>query len=93
MSGSKAKISLRVYPNAAQNEVVFINGVLQVRVAAPPVKGKANKELITFLSQVLGVSKAALAIIKGHTSRSKVIIIDGLSQEEVIQRLSPKQST
>ena len=93
MSKSKAKISLRVYPNAARNEVVFINGVLQVRVAAPPVKGKANKELITFLSQVLGVGKAALAIIKGHTSRSKVIAIDGLSQEEVIRRLSPKQST
>jgi len=93
MSESKAKISLRVYPNAAQNEVVFINGVLQVRVAAPPVKGKANKELITLLSQVLGVSKATLAIIKGHTSRNKVIIIDDLSQEEVIQRLSSKQST
>jgi len=93
MSRSKAKISLRVYPNAARNEVVFINGVLQVRVAAPPVKGKANKELITFLSQELGINKATLAIIKGHTSRSKVITIDGLSQEEVIQRLSPKQST
>jgi len=94
MSRSKAKISLRVYPNAAKSEVVdFANGVLQVRVAAPPVKGKANQELITFLSQVLGVSKAALTIIKGHTSRSKVIAIDGLSQEEVIQWLSPKQST
>jgi len=89
MSISKAKISLRVHPNAARNEVVdFTGGVLQVKVAAPPVKGKANRELITFLSQVLNVSKSALTIIKGHTSHNKVITIDGLSQEEVIQRLS-----
>jgi len=91
MSGNKAKISLRVYPNANRNEVTgFTGGVLQVKVAAPPVKGKANKEMISFLSQVLGISKGSLTIIKGQTSRSKVITIDTLSQEEVIQRLSPE---
>ena len=88
MSESKAKISLRVYPNAARNEVLdFTGGVLRVRVAAPPVKGKANKELVAFLSQTLGVGKSTLAVIKGHTSRSKVIAIDGLSQEDIMKRL------
>ena len=91
MSESEARISLRVYPNAARNEVVgFSDGVWQVRVAAPPVKGKANRELLTFLSQLLGVSKGSLTIIKGHTNRSKVIAIDGLSREEVFKRLSPE---
>ena len=91
MSGSEAKISLRVYPGAARSEVVgFTEGVLQVRVAAPPVKGQANKELIAFLSKALAVGKGALTIVKGHTSRSKVIAINGLSQEEVMKRLSPK---
>ena len=90
MPENKAKISLQVHPNAARNEVVdFTGGVLQVRIAAPPVKGKANRELINFLSKMLGVSQGALAIIKGHTSRIKVITVDGLSQEEVIQRLLP----
>jgi uncharacterized protein (TIGR00251 family) len=65
----------------------FSEEVLRVRVAAPPVKGKANKELIAFLAQKLGVSKSVLTIIKGHTSRNKVIAIDGLSREEVIGRL------
>ena len=89
MSRSQAKISLSVYPNATSNEVVsFINQVLQVRVAAPPVKGKANKELITFLSQLLGVSKSNLTIVKGHTSRHKVIAINGPGQEEIMKRLS-----
>lgn len=87
---SGAKISLRVHPNAARNEVVgFTDGVLLVKVSAPPVKGKANRELIAFLSQMLGVGKSSLTIITGHTSRSKVIAIDGLSQGEAIRRLLP----
>ena len=90
MSESKTKISLRVHPNASKSELAgFAGGVLEVRVAAPPVKGKANKELITLLSQILGVSQSHLAIIKGHTSRIKVVAIDGLNQAEVMKRLSP----
>ena len=89
MSRTEAKISLRVYPNAARSEVIgFTDGVLRVRVAAPPVKGEANKELIAFLSKVLAVGKGTLTIVKGHTSRSKVIAIDGLSQEDIMKRLS-----
>lgn len=89
MSCSEIRIPLRVYPGATRNEVVsFTEGVWRVRVAAPPVKGKANKELIAFLSKVLGVGKGTLTIIKGHTSRNKVIAINGLSQEDVLERLS-----
>ena len=94
MSGSETRILLRVHPNAARSGVVgFTDGVLQVRVAAPPVKGQANKELIAFLSKVLAVGKGALTIVKGHTSRSKVIAIDGLSREDIMRRLSPKPSS
>ncbi len=89
-SGNEAKISLRVYPNASRNEMVgFTDGVLRVKVSAPPIKGKANRELITFLSRLLRVSKASVNIIKGHTTRNKVVAINGLSREEVIKRLSP----
>ena len=85
---NKAKISLRVYPNASRSEVVgFVGGVLRVKVAVPPIRGKANKELITLLSRLFGVSKGSIDIIKGHTSRNKVVVIDGLSQEEVMSRL------
>jgi len=91
MPGSKeeARISVQVYPNAAKNEVVdFIDGVLRVKIAAAPVKGKANKELIALISRVLGVDKSRVSISRGHTSRRKVIAIDGLSQEEITKRLS-----
>ncbi len=82
-------LRLKVTSNASRSEISgFADGVLQVRIAAPPVKGKANKELTAFLSQALGVSKSSLSIVKGQASRNKVIAIEGLSQEEIIKRLS-----
>jgi uncharacterized protein (TIGR00251 family) len=82
-------LSVKVTPNASRNEITdFTDGVLQVKVAAPPVKGKANKELIAFLSRTLGVSRSSISIVKGHTSRNKVIAIEGLSREEIMKRLS-----
>ncbi len=90
ISGNEAKISLRVYPNASRNEMGgFTDGVLRVKVSAPPIKGKANRELITFLSRLLGVGKGSVNIIKGHTTRNKVVAIDGLSREEIMKRLLP----
>ena len=90
ISGNEVKISLRVYPNASRNEVAgFIDGVLRVKISAPPSKGKANRELITFLSRLLGVGKDSVNIIKGHTTRNKVVAIDGLSRAEVMRRLLP----
>jgi len=91
ISKSEAKILLLVYPKAARNEVLgFTDGILWVKVTAPPVKGKANRELIAFLGKLLDVSKGSISIIKGHTSRNKLIAVDGLSQEEVMRRFSPK---
>jgi uncharacterized protein (TIGR00251 family) len=86
----EARISLHVYPGAPRNEIVgFTDGVLGVKVAAPPVRGQANRELVAFISQALGVGKSSLAIIRGHTSRNKLIAVSGFSQEEVLKRLLP----
>ena len=65
--------------------------VWQVRVAAPPVEGKANQELIRFLSDVLGVSKSSLTIERGLTGRNKVVAVAGLAQDEVMGRLGKLQ--
>lgn len=83
------RIPVRVQPSAARNEVVgFADGVLQVRIAAPPVKGKANRELVAFLSHVLRVSKSRVAILRGHTAKNKIVAVNDLSQEEIGRRLS-----
>lgn len=79
---------VQVQPNASQNKVTrFEDGVLHLRIAAPPIKGKANRELIKFLSAILGVSKSSITIEKGLTSRRKVVKIEGVTQEEVRERL------
>jgi hypothetical protein len=84
----KSKIAAHIQPNASQNEVAgFKGGVLQVRISAPPVKGKANQELIKFLSNVLGVNKSNLTIQKGITGRKKMVAITGLGQEQVTRLL------
>ena len=79
------RITVRVQPNAKRTEVVrFEDGVFYIKIAAPPVKGKANAALLAFLSDILGVSKSRLSIEKGATSRMKVLTIEGMTQDEVL---------
>jgi len=81
-------ISVRVHPNASKSEIAGLSdGVWQVKVSAPPVKGKANMALIALLDEVLGVGKNRLSIVKGNTSRNKLIAVAGLGDEEVMKRL------
>ena len=83
-----AKITVHLQPSAKRNEIVrFEDGVLHLRIAAPPVKGKANAALLAFLSDIVGVSKSRLSIERGATSRMKVIVVEGMSQEEVRERI------
>jgi len=85
---TQARITVQISPGASKNEITgMVNDVLHIRVAAPPVKGKANNELITYLSHLLGISKDRLDILKGHTSRKKLITIDGLSKVAALEKL------
>jgi uncharacterized protein (TIGR00251 family) len=87
------RITVHVQPNANQNKVVgFRDGVLHVRIAAPPIKGKANQELVKFLSTLLGVSKSSLSIEKGVTGKKKTVAVRGLGQDRV-SRLLEKYRT
>lgn len=82
------RISIRVHPGAKQNAIVRLeNGVWHIKIAASPVEGKANRELIEFISEVLGVSKSRITIEKGTTSRKKLIAVEGVTEAEVTKRL------
>ena len=88
MSENVVRMAVHVQPGARQNLIVgFANDALQVKVAAPPVKGKANKELVVFLSKTLGVSKSSVVIEKGLASKRKIISIAGLTQEQFEAKL------
>jgi uncharacterized protein (TIGR00251 family) len=72
-------IKVRVEPRSTRKGVAGIVGdALKIRLNSPPVGGAANKELVEILSEELGIRKTALNIIKGRSSRDKVIEIEGM---------------
>ena len=85
----RAKISLKVIPGAAKSEILgFREGRLWVKVTASPEKGKANHELLSLLGEKLGISRSRLQIVKGETSRLKLVAVSGLGTSEVKMKLS-----
>ena len=65
-----------IIPNASRNEIVgWVGEALKIKIAAPPVEGKANKELIHFLAKIFDLRPADLRIVSGETSRKKKIEI------------------
>lgn len=88
MNEESVILVVHVQPNATQNKVVrFGNGILHLKIAAPAIKGKANQELLKFLSNILGVSRSHLTIEKGIISKKKIIAITGLTQDQIARHL------
>lgn len=80
-------LMVKVIPNAKKNSLEgFQDGVLKVRIQAPPDKGKANEALIAFLAESLHVSKSQIRIISGQSSRLKKIEIQGEINREFLVR-------
>ncbi len=82
-------VKIRAVPRASKNEIQGLyDDALKIRLTTAPVDGKANQALIKFLSKSLNVSKAQIQIEQGETSRHKTVHIDGLTKNEVMERLS-----
>lgn len=69
------KLIIKTIPNAKRNAVKQENGVLKVYVCAPAVDGKANKAVCEVLAEYFSVRRSRITILKGETSRDKVIEI------------------
>jgi len=83
--GRGVEIPLYVQPGASKTEVAGIHGrALRVRVAAPPNRGKANDECRRFLATLLSTRRSNVHIVKGETSRSKVVRVDGVGRERAL---------
>lgn len=81
-------IEVKIIPNASHNAIVGLeNGILKIRIAAQPEKNKANRALVKFLAEFLGVRQADIILISGGTIRHKKLHIP-LSWEEVLHKLS-----
>jgi uncharacterized protein (TIGR00251 family) len=83
-------VRVRVVPGARATELAGVDGgVLRVRVAAPPVEGKANRALLAFLAARLGVRPRALRVLVGEHARDKVVLVEGVAPEAVGHALLP----
>ncbi len=77
---------VRVTPRASRNAIVGVEeGVLRVALTAVPVKGAANAALQKVLSKALGVPKSRLHIIRGEHARNKVVRVDGLTAQVLLE--------
>src|SRR3990172_13075694 len=84
-----AALAIRVAPRARKDEIVEIlaDQTIKIRLAAPPVDGKANKALIEFLAKVLDVPRSRVEIIAGASGRDKLVSILDLDSGEAQARI------
>jgi uncharacterized protein (TIGR00251 family) len=75
-----ALLTVRVQTGAQNTEILgtLADGSLKVRLKAAPVKGEANRELVSLVARRYGVPESAVRIVRGRTSRMKVVSIDGI---------------
>jgi uncharacterized protein (TIGR00251 family) len=83
-----AILRFQIVPNEKQNKMTGEHGgAIKIKLRAPPLKGKANAALRSFLAQELKMSECEIVLERGEKSRDKLIRIEGLSDEEVRRRL------
>jgi hypothetical protein len=83
-------LAVRVQPGARQEGLVgwADDGTLRLKVAAPPEGGRANQAVVELLAELLKVKPRQLVVVRGMTSRSKWIRVDGLDEPTVKDRLA-----
>lgn len=79
-----ATLAVHVIPNASRNALVRGEADrLVVRLSVPPVEGRANSELVRFLAKKLGIPGSSFRIIRGLTSRDKVVLVSGVGAADL----------
>jgi len=83
------KIKVKIIPNARQDKICgyLEKDILKIKIKAKPIEGKANSYLIKYLSKELEIPQSCFAIIKGKTSRIKVLEISNIGKKEFIEKL------
>lgn len=83
-------LNLHVSPGAKRTSIEgpYGDDAIRLKVAAPPVDGKANAEVERFLSKLLGVTRSDVTVIQGSSSRDKTILVRGITQTQIHKALS-----
>lgn len=87
-----ALVAIKVQPRASRDEIGEVSGAeLKVKVTAPPVDSAANEAVLRLLADRLKCRRSQVQLARGNTSRHKVVLIQGLTAEEVRGRLCPAE--
>jgi uncharacterized protein len=82
------RFTVHAKPRAKKSAILGVaNEELDMALAAPPVDGAANEELVRSLSGALGVPKRSVVIVRGESARHKVVEVSGLTLDELLGRL------
>jgi uncharacterized protein (TIGR00251 family) len=85
---SRQAIAVHVVPRARKTEVAGRHGTaIKIKVAAPPVQGAANAELVRFIAERLRMPQSAVTIRSGATGRRKTVAVEGVAADVLTQRL------
>lgn len=88
-----ARVTVKVHARAKRTAVAGrLGDAYKLDVAAPPVEGRANEECVRFFAELAGVPRAKVRIVSGQTSRTKVVEVEGLEQEELERLLLREHS-
>ncbi|MGK7345283.1 MAG: DUF167 domain-containing protein [Candidatus Nitrospinota bacterium M3_3B_026] len=86
--GDGARFAVHAAPRASRPGLAGVHGgALKARLAAPPVEGAANEELVALLAKALGTPKRGITIVSGHASKRKTVKVDGMGPDDVLKKL------
>ena len=84
------RFEVYIQPRASKTELAGVHdGVIKIRIAAPPVENAANRALIDFIAQHLGIAKRCVRVVSGGTHRRKVLEVEGVTAELIAAKLGP----
>jgi uncharacterized protein (TIGR00251 family) len=89
VSAASTRLKLRVSPGARRPGFAGRHGdAWKVRVAEPPEDGRANEAVLRLLAETLDVPRGSVALVSGHSSRDKIVTLDGLEQSQTERLLA-----
>lgn len=87
-------VEVYVAPRAKRSQLTGLHGGYpKIALAAPPIEGRANEELIAFLRDLFGLPRSRIELVRGDTSKRKLLLLKGVSVEQARQRLENSQKS